>query len=62
MEMDALSSMPLGGLGPLESLPPCLELEVDWENYEPEKPGHLFIVGDAVSNNMEGPGLFTSSW
>lgn len=53
--------MPLGGLGPLESLPLCLELETDWENYEPEKPGHLFVARDAVSNNMVGPGPVTSS-
>lgn len=60
--MPSLSSMPLGAWVLWSPYPPCLELEVDWENYEPDKPGHLFIVGDAVSNNMEGPGLVTSSW
>lgn len=53
----SLSFMPLGDQGPSESLTRCLELETDWENYEPEKAGHLFMAGNAVSITWRALGL-----
>lgn len=56
--MPSLSSMPLGDQGPSESLSSsCLELEADRKNYEPEKAGHLFMDGDAVSITWRALGL-----